>query len=356
MKEPYRKLKLFAMGLLVMAYLATMSVPIWGQTFYGSVVGTVTDASGAVIPGASVTLTNIGTNEKRSAPTDAAGSYRFVNLVPANYRLEVEAPGFKHMTREPIAVQVESAVRMDAKLEVGTPSETVEVTSISPLLQTETSSLSQIVEGQQLQEMPLNGRNPLNLISLTAGVVPTGGSSGAAQMNGGTNTAVTGWGNIQIGGGMSNQSAFYIDGSPSNSYQNFVSLIPTQDAIQEFRVVSNNISAEFGRFGGGVVSMTTKSGSNLFHGSAYEYFRNNKFNANNFFSNLNGQARPQWNQNQYGASPAAMEPEPIWRRDQRASRKGQGLFLLLLGGIQSPPGSADIHKCAYRCDAGGHDQ
>lgn len=302
MKESHCKLKLFATVLLVMAYLAVMSVPIWGQSFYGSVVGTVTDASGAVIPGASVTLINIGTNEKRSAQTDAAGSYRFVNLVPANYRLEVEASGFKRMTREPIVVQVESAVRSDAKLEVGALSETVEVSSQSPLLQTETSSLSQVVEGQQVQEMPLNGRNPLNLIALTPGVVPTGGSTGAAQMNGGTNTAVTGWGNIQIGGGISNQSAFYIDGVPDNSYQNFVSLIPTQDALQEFRVVSNNVSAEFGRFGGGVVSMITKSGTNAFHGSAYEYLRNNLFNANNFFSNLNGQHRPQWNQNQYGAA------------------------------------------------------
>jgi hypothetical protein len=302
MKEQCRKLKLFATGLLVIAYLAALSAPICGQSFYGSVVGTVTDPSGAVIPSASVTLTNTGTNEKRSAQTDAAGSFRFVNLVPANYRLEVEAAGFKHMTREPIVVQVESAVRTDARLEVGALNETVEVTAATALLQTETSTLSQVVEGQQLQEMPLNGRNPLNLIALTAGVVPQGGSTGAAQMNGGTNTAVTGWGNIQIGGGIANQSAFYIDGAPANAYQNFVALIPTQDAIQEFRVASNNISAEFGRFGGGVVSMTTKSGTNAFHGSVYEYVRNSRFNANNFFSNLNGQARPKWNQNQYGAT------------------------------------------------------
>jgi hypothetical protein len=302
MREPSRKLKLFATGLLVMVYLAAMSVPSWGQSFYGSVIGTVTDATGGIIPGASVTLINLGTNGKHSAQTDTAGSYRFVNLVPANYRLEVEASGFKRMTREPITVQVEAAVRVDARLEVGAINETVEVSSQSPLLQTETSSLSQVVEGQQVQEMPLNGRNPLNLIALTPGVVPQGGSSGAAQMNGGTNTAVTGWGNIQIGGGIANQSAFYIDGAPSNTYQNFVGLIPTQDAIQEFRVASNNVSAEFGRFGGGVVSMTTKSGTNGFHGSIYEYLRNNKFNANNFFSNLNGQPRPQWNQNQYGAT------------------------------------------------------
>ena len=108
-----------AIGLTSLVMFASLSSPLEAQSFYGSVVGTVTDASGAIIPGASVTLTNIGTNEKRSAETDAAGSYRFVNLVPANYRLEVEMAGFKRMTREPITVQVESAVRIDAALEVG---------------------------------------------------------------------------------------------------------------------------------------------------------------------------------------------------------------------------------------------
>jgi hypothetical protein len=288
-------------GLLLLAFLAAASFPAWAQSYYGSVVGTVTDASGGAIPGATVTLTNIGNNSKSSTVTGAAGTYRFVGLVPAGYRIGVEMPGFKHSTREPIPVPVEASVRVDVALEVGAVTETVEVLSAAPLLQTETASLSSVVSGETVQEMPLNGRNVMNLIALSPGVVPQGGSSGAAQMNGGTNTAVTGWGNIQIGGGIANQSAFYIDGAANNSYQNFVALIPMQDAIQEFRVVSNNVSAEYGRYGGGVVSMATKTGGNRFHGSAYEYLRNASLNANDFFSNLNGSPRPKWDQNQYGA-------------------------------------------------------
>jgi hypothetical protein len=302
MKEPCSKFSIAIRILLVMACLAAMSVPMWGQGFYGSIVGTVTDASGAIIPGAAVTLTNIGTNEKRTAETDATGNYRFVSLVPANYRLEVEMTGFKRLTREPINVQVEATVRIDAALEVGTVTETVEVSSRAPLLQTETATLSQVVEGQQVQEMPLNGRNVMNLIALTPGVIQQGGSSGAVGLNKGTSTGSGGWGNIQIGGGAAGQSAFYIDGAPNNTQSNLIALMPTQDAIQEFRVASNAASVEYGRFAGGVVTMTTKSGTNTFHGSAYEYLRNPVLNANQFFSNLQGAKRPNWIQNQYGAT------------------------------------------------------
>ena len=134
------------MASLVMVALSFASLQ--AQTTYGSIVGTVTDASGSVVPGATVTATNLGTNDKRTAQTDAAGTFRFVDLVPANYRLEVEASGFKHATREPITVQVGSTVRSDAKLEVGAPTEMVTVTGVAPLLQTETGTLSTVVEGQ----------------------------------------------------------------------------------------------------------------------------------------------------------------------------------------------------------------
>ena len=263
---------------IALASLAILVLPpsaVQAQTFYGTLAGTVTDASGGVMPGAAVTVTNIGTNDKRSAVTDAAGNYRFVNLVPANYRLDVEMPGFKHMTREPITVRVESAIRVDVALEVGAITEIVEVVSSSPLLQTETGALSSVVSGEQVQEMPLNGRNIMNLVALTPGVVPQGSTEGATTMNQGTHTNNAGWGNFSIGGGIAGLSAWFIDGGPLNVLNgNTVALVPTQDAIQEFRVASNSVSPEFGRFGGGVVNMTTKSGTNAFHGSAYGYVRN----------------------------------------------------------------------------------
>src|SRR5262249_35598288 len=275
------------------------------QTSYGSVVGTVTDATRGAIPGAVVVLTNTGTAERKSVPADSAGNYQFVNLIPEDYRIEVESPGFKRYHREPIRVEVGSALRIDAAMEVGDVAEVLTVSAETPLLQTQTATMGQTVEGRIVQDMPLNGRNVLNLIALAPGVVPQGSTSGSPLGNqaGGTYTNNTGWGNYQIGGGMSNQSAFYLDGVPLNTVNaNSPGLVPVQDAIQEFRVDSNAVSAEFGRFSGGVVNMASKSGANQLHGTAYEYLRNKVLNANDFFNNRSGVKRNAFTQNQYGAS------------------------------------------------------
>jgi len=299
----YRSIGAFALSIAL--YLACRALP--AQTFFGSMIGTVSDASGAAVPDASVTLINTGTSERRAAQTDALGSYQFVNLVPGAYRLEIEKAGFRRLTRDQIQVQVQATVRIDAAMQVGEVTQTLEVSAATPLLQTENSSLSQVVEGRTVQEMPLNGRNVLNLISLVPGVVPQGSTSGnpmGNQNNGGT-TNPNGWGNYQIGGGMANQSGSYFDGAPLNvSYVNSVILVPTQDAVQEFRVATNSVSPEFGRFAGGVVNLASKGGTNAFHGNLYEYFRNKALNANNFFNNRSGIARPAFNQNQYGANVA----------------------------------------------------
>lgn len=277
---------------------AAASLPLLAQTFYGSILGTVTDASGAVIPGASVTLTNRGTAERRAAETDSSGNYRFVNLVPGAYRLDVELTGFKHYTREPIAVEVQAAVRIDLLMEVGNATETMVVTASTPLLQTESTTLGQVAEQRTVQEMPLNGRNVLNLVALVPGVVPQ-----AQSMANPTTVNNTAWGNYQIGGGLANQSAAYLDGGPLNvNYVNMISLVPTQDAILEFRVQTNTLSPEFGRFSGGVVSLTSKSGANDFHGAAYEFMRNKVLNSNSFFNNRNGVERAPYTQNQFGAN------------------------------------------------------
>jgi outer membrane receptor protein involved in Fe transport len=277
--------------------------PVTAQSFYGSITGTVTDPTGGVLPGASVTATNIGTNAKAHAVTGADGSYRFVNLVPADYQMDVELSGFKHMTRGPIPVRVQATVHVDFKLEVGEITETVEVTAEAKLLQTESGELSSVVSGETVQEMPLNGRNVMNLIALAPGVVPQGSTEGPTTMNQGTHTNNAGWGNFQIGGSIAGQSAWYIDGGTINVLNsNTIALVPTQDAIQEFRVSSNATSSEFGRSGGGVVNMTTKSGTNSFHGSAYGYMRNKSLNANDFFSELNNKPKADWSQYQYGGT------------------------------------------------------
>lgn len=307
-RRTYGRLRL-ALTMVAVIALAGLSVRFANaQGGFGSLVGTITDPTGAVIPGANVVLTNIGTNEARKAQSNAAGDYRFVDLLPANYRLEIEVSGFKRLTREPINVEVGSAVRIDGHMEVGAVSETVAVTSETPLLQTESSSVSDAIEGRHVLEMPLNGRNSMNLIALVPGVVPQGSTAGNPAGNQtsnqtGSHTAQSGWNNYQIGGGIAGQSVNFLDGAPLNEGGggNSLGFVTTQDAVQEFRVVTNNVSPEFGRFSGGVINMTTKSGTNGFHGSVYEFLRNKVLNANNFFSASQNQ-KQSWEQNQYGAT------------------------------------------------------
>src|SRR5579862_6378101 len=288
MKNSSRPYASFACRLLLIAVCAVSTALVQAQTFYGSVVGTVADPSGATIAGANVTLTNIGTAERRTDQTDNSGNYQFVNLVPGVYRIDVETKGFKHLTRDQILVEVQSAVRIDAALQVGDIGQVVQVTAETPLLQTETSSLGQVVDARTVQQAPLNGRNVLNLVALVPGVVAQGSAMGNP-----TNTNISAWGNYQIGGGLGNQSAAYLDGAPLNTaYNNAVMLVPTQDAIQEFRVQTNNLGPEFSRFAGGVVNMTSKSGTNEYHGSAYEFLRNKVLNANTFFNNRSGISTP----------------------------------------------------------------
>jgi hypothetical protein len=291
-------MKIFASRTLLLFCMLWCTTAIQAQTFYGSVLGNVLDSNGAVVPNARATLINLATTERRTAESDSDGNFKFVNLVPGNYRLEVEKGGFKRLVREPVVVEVQSAVRIDMALEVGDVAQVVEITGQTPLLQPETTSLGQVVDSRKVQEMPLNGRNVLNLVSLVPGVVPQGQSMGNP-----TGTNIFAWGNYQIGGGAANQSATFIDGGSINvSYVNLTTLVPTQDAVQEFRVQTNNLSAEFGRFTGGVINLTTKSGSNSFHGSAYEFLRNKVLNANTFFNNRSNIDRPAFTQNQFGAN------------------------------------------------------
>jgi len=160
-------------SLVLAALLIPFAAPAPAQTSYGSIVGTVTDSSAATIPGAAVMLTNLGTAERRTVSADADGNYRFVNLIPGNYRLQVEIGGFKKLNRKPIQVEVQSAVRIDATMEVGDVADTVTVSAETPLLQTQTGTIGRVVEGRVVQDMPLNGRSFQTLIMLTPGVVVT---------------------------------------------------------------------------------------------------------------------------------------------------------------------------------------
>ena len=297
--------------LLVICLLGAFTARrVEAQMSYGSLVGTVTDTTGAIIAGAHVEVKNTATDISHAAITGARGSYSFVNLIPGDYSVTVTKQGFQSTTKRGIDVQIGGTVRANLALSVGNVSQTVTVTASQAALQTESASLGGVVEGRQIQEAPLNGRNVNNLLDFIPGVVPGGGTQGSTMANGGSGnfqaggqTQVIAYNNYQIGGGFSGQSIFYIDGMKQNIAENNVNpLVPTQDAVQEFRVSTNNVSAEFGGFNGGVVQISTKSGTNHFHGNAYEYFRNTSLDANDWFSNHEGLGKSPLHQNQYGAN------------------------------------------------------
>ncbi len=295
-------LRTLCCGLLCTMLVATMGI---AQGPNAAVTGTITDPTGGVVIGALVEMVSASTNVSSAATTNKDGLYRISGLIPGIYTARVTMSGFKTETRKAIELHVQDDVSLNFTLQVGSTSESVTVESGEPLLQTQTTSLSQVVEGRTVQDMPLNGRNVMNLVALTPGVVAQGTTSGNAVANQGNGsfTNPNGWGNYQIGGGFANQSATLIDGAPINtSYTNSVSLVPTQDAISEFRVSSNAVSPEYGRFAGGVINLSTKSGANDFHGSVYEYLRNKVLNANYYFNNATGLPRPAFTQNQYGAT------------------------------------------------------
>jgi hypothetical protein len=288
-------LSLLASGFCLSAY---------AQSTYGSISGAVTDASGAAVTDANVTLTNMGTSEKRTQSSGADGLFTFVNLFPGQYRVDVEKQGYKHFTRPAITVDVQQNTRIDAALQVGEVSQVVEVTSQTPLLQSETSSLGTVVDQREANELPLNGRNIFNLTTVTPSVIPQGSTEGNVVGKNPFDFA-----NYQIGGAFANEGAEYVDGQPLNiGYINLPFLVPTQDSIGEFKVQDNNLGPEWGKFAGGVINMSTKSGTNTWHGSGYDYLRNKVFNANEFF-NKNSEiatgvsnSPPPFTQNQFGAT------------------------------------------------------
>lgn len=284
---------------LLCTSLMFVASPATSQSFYGSLVSVVRDAQGEVIPAATIVLTKSATSERREGVTAENGEYRFVNLVPGTYRLEVELSGFQRYVRDQIEVNVQSQPRIEVALQLGSLAETLQVTGVSPVLQTENASVGIVVSSRPVQELPLNGRNVLNLISLAPSVVPQGSSEGSL-----TGKNVFAGGNYQIGGGTANQSAFYFDGVTvqDSAYGNIVALTPSPESVAEFRVQTNNSNAEFGRFTGGVINIASRSGTNQYHGSLFEFHRDKALNSNTFFGERAGLGKPPFVQNNFGGS------------------------------------------------------
>uniref|UniRef100_Q01UH0 TonB-dependent receptor n=1 Tax=Solibacter usitatus (strain Ellin6076) TaxID=234267 RepID=Q01UH0_SOLUE len=256
-----------------------------------SLYGTISDRSGAVIPAAQVTATHVGTNQARSAKTNAEGQYRFEFLPIGEYTVEMTATGFKKFVQKGVLLEVNVAARVDSTLDVGTLSEEVEISGSAPVVNTANAQLGRSVANEEINTLPIVGRNVYTLLSLTPGVTSNANSivlgypEQRTMINGG------------VDGGAGSVSYYLDGGNNMTGLRNTGNIAPNPDAVEEFRVVTNGYSADYGRFAGGVVNILTKSGTNDFHGSLFEFFRNNDLNAYPWV----GVAAP-LHRNQYGGT------------------------------------------------------
>jgi hypothetical protein len=299
------------LGLLLLG--GPLSGMLHAQSADASFTGRITDPSKTVIPAATIDVINSGTGIHYQGLTNETGTYYISNLPPGRYRIEVEKLGFKAVIQSGVVLHVQDALQVNFEMMVGSTSESVPVEGEASPIDTESSTVGTVVEQRKANELPLNGRNVFNLIVLAPSVIPQGSSTGTPV---GVNPF--GWGNYQVSGSFGNQSAEYLDGQPLNiGYINLPVLIPTQDSIQEFKVQTSNLGAEWGRFAGGVVNLTTKGGTSVLHGEVYEYLRNRIFNANDYFLNAAGKPRPAWVQNQFGVEAGGALPLPYPNRRNR---------------------------------------
>ena len=281
----------------LMAALATLNA----QVDTATIVGTVHDASGAVVPQASVTATATDTNIRVAARSDAAGDFVITPLKIGNYAVTVEAQGFKRETRAGIVLQVQDRVRVDFTLQVGSLNEAVNIEADVPVVQTESSSLGDVIGSRQITDLPLNGRDYTQLATLTTGVVKITENGGGIN---GSTTATNGnaGGAFAVNGTRGNLNNFLLDGVDNNSNDNAGNILRTNvDAIEEFKVQTSNYSAEFGRSGGAVINATIKAGTNQFHGTVFEFLRNSSLDARGFFEPPN-QPKAPFKQNQFGGT------------------------------------------------------
>jgi outer membrane receptor protein involved in Fe transport len=264
--------------------VALFASSLCGQTPSASVVGHVVDATGAVIPGVSVKISNLDTNQTYRGSSNGAGDYTILYLTPGRYALEATSQGFHDYKRPEFTLQVDQELRLDIQLEVGSTSETVTVTDVPMALNTESGTRGDVTTNAEITEMPLNGRNFSDLAYLTGGVLPPGsGADGQFAVNGARADNVSG----------------LVDGMNNTQRRNTGFMVsPPLEGIQEFKMITSGFSAEYGRFAGGVLSLVTKSGTNRVRGSLYEFLRNSAFNARNFFD----AGKSKVIQNQFGAT------------------------------------------------------
>lgn len=301
---------------LLALLLAAMPVAL-AQAPTGQINGTVSDPTGAVVPGAIVILTNSATNIKREIITNESGIFSLPALPPGTYSLSVEAKGFPRQVRERVDLQVGQTDQINFTLQVGNVAETIQVVGGAPVLQSETAELGTVIENRRIVELPLNGRNYLQLVSLAPGATTNGpaSSQGQQRMGGSRNTFA-----LNVAGQRAHYNHYTLDGI-ENTDPNFNTylLLPSIDALQEFKVESGIFSAEYGR-AIAQINVTTKSGTNALHASFYEFMRNAAFDAKNFFDPAGKPIPP-------------FQAQPVRHHGKRTGDQEPALLAVLVGGV-----------------------
>jgi carboxypeptidase family protein len=288
----------FVLALSLAALLAPAAA--MAQSVSGTILGTVTDESGAVMAKAKVTVVNEGTGLTRTMTTDSNGEYTFPSLPTGRYTLTSEMAGFKAVALSNIELGVDQRARMDVKLEVGAMTEAVSIRAETPLVQTSSSELGTTITNEQIEALPLNGRNFVNLTRTVPGVLR--GIPGA-NIDGAGSLAWRASASFSANGQRPRDNNYMLDGVDNNeTWLQTVVIFPSVDALDEFKLQTSTYSAEFGRSLGGVVNLQIKSGTNSLRGSAFEFHRDDAFDANNFFNNRAGRAKPDFKQNQFGGT------------------------------------------------------
>ncbi|HEX6165023.1 MAG TPA: TonB-dependent receptor [Vicinamibacterales bacterium] len=283
-------------ALLCLCVLALVAAPAWAQFETGNVVGTIKDSTGAVVPGAKITLTNTQTGVTSERTSDANGNYEFFTVRPGTYVITAEKDGFSIALVDNVIVTVGARQRVDLNMTVGQLTEKVEVSASAVLLQTDTSERSQVITGEQTRALPLNGREYSALALLSPGVRLSALNTGGFTPREGS---------FNVNGLRSTFNNFLIDGVDNNAYgtsnQGFSNQVmqPSPDAVGEFKVVTNNMSAEYGRSAGATINVAYASGTNTFRGSAWEFMRRTELNATGFFRPATG-VKPGYDRDQYG--------------------------------------------------------
>jgi hypothetical protein len=270
----------FQKGFALLLAAFFLPTPIFSQQGRGTISGTVTDPSGAAVPGAGITITSVGTNAVFSTQSNEEGFFTAPGLAVGEYVVSAERQGFKTAVRKGITLQVDQKAQVNVRMDIGEIAESVEVTAETSLVDAGSATLGTVIENRRVADLPLNGRNALSLTLLNAGVISNAGPTNSGFGDRGVQIS-----SLSINGSPSSMNAQMLDGNNNVlSYVGEVGVPPAVDAVEEFKVQSGTMSAEFGFTAGGTINLVTKSGTNQFHGTLYEFLRNDKFDARNTFA------------------------------------------------------------------------